>query len=137
MWFRGLGTVVALLLLAGHGHGCGDGNVKLELTATASKHRIFVNSVGQDLMFLMVNPTTYQAARVPDVSVSVVTRSERGAVLRADDGTTLTLTVVTDTAALYLVKVSWTNLKKEIWDCKELSKKKQSSREIMFNEAYS
>lgn len=132
MWFRKLGTVIVALLLAAICDGCGDGNVKLELTATASKHRLFVNSVGQDLMFLMVNPTTYQTARVPDVSVTVVTKSASGAVLRADDGTTLTLTVVTDTAALYLVKVSWTNLKKEIWDCKELSKK--SCNIIILNE---
>lgn len=123
MWFRGLAAAVGivLLLLAANCDGCGDGAVKLEMKATFSRHRLQVSSVGHDLMFLMITPTGYQAARVPDVALAVATISDSQAVLRAGDGTTLTLSVVADTPSLYLVKVSWTGLTKEIWDCKELS----------------
>lgn len=122
MWIRGIGTFIFLSLIATSCRGCGEGGVALEFRATASSHRLQVNSVGHDLMFLMVHSTGYQVARVPDISVSLVESSETGAVIRADNGAQMAISVVTDTAALYLVKVSWTNLNSEFWDCKELSK---------------
>lgn len=101
---------------------CGTGGVALEFRATLSSHRLQVNSVGQDLWFLAIHSSGYQASRVPNVAFTVVSKSDTNAILRADDGVTLSFTVVTDTADLYLVKVTWGNLKTELWDCKELSK---------------
>lgn len=124
MWFRRLGVVSVLLLLlnwqANPTEACGS-SISLELRATQSSHRLQVNAVGQDLMFLMVTATGYQVARVPNIAVSLVQKSNTAALLQTSDGATLSLTVVQDTASLYLVKVTWNNVKSEIWDCKELS----------------
>lgn len=123
MCIRGF-SVVLLLIAALSLHSvqsCGEGGIALEFRATTSSHRLQVNSVGHDLMFLMVNGNGYQVSRIPNVAVTLVQKSERSAVMRADSGATLSVSVVTDTAALYLVKVSWTNLNGELWDCKELS----------------
>lgn len=118
-------AIIVLLLVAvvtvSRLNACGTGGVSVDFHASASNHRIQVKSIGQDLQFLMVHGSGYQVARVPDVSVSLVDQSSTSAMMRADDGTTLSLSVVTDTASLYLVKVTWANVKKELWDCKQLS----------------
>lgn len=125
MGIRQCCAVLAIIIAASSwlqwGDACGAG-VALEFRATQSSHRLQVNSVGKDLMFLMVFDSGYQVGRVPDVSVTKTSETSTSVVLSASNGATLTIAVVQDTPSLYLVKVSWTNLKSEIWDCKELSK---------------
>lgn len=126
MWITRRFSVVLVLIVASCVQlidSCGDGGVALEFRATASSHRLQVNSVGKDLWFLAIHSSGYQSSRVPNApAFTAVTKSDTGAILRADDGATLTISVVADTASLYQVKVSWSNLKTEVMDCKELSK---------------
>lgn len=116
-------TVALLLVLAAapHSDACGSGGVSLDLRAKLSNNRFQVTSIGKDLQFLMIHGSGYQSARVPNVALNLVQRSENNAVLRADTGETLSIATVQDSTSLFLVKVSWTNLKSEIWDCKELN----------------
>lgn len=124
MVIRGRSLIVAILAVASVVptlNACGTGGVSLDLRASSSNHRFQVKSIGRDLQFLMVHGAGYQVAKVPNVELSVTSQTSTSAVMRAGDGTQLSVSVVTDTSSLYLVKVSWTNLQTELWDCKELS----------------
>lgn len=121
MWIYGV--LLAVAGLASQSHACGT-EINLEFAATNSNHRLILKSIGSDLLFLTVHDHGYQYSRVANVKVTLVTKDEGGssAVLRTDTGATLGISVVTDTTDLYLVKVAWTNVNGELWDCKELSK---------------